>query len=58
MLSGSPPFFEDEKDDLFEKIRSCKYDFETEAWENVSDAAKDLIQRILVLDPNERLNCD
>ena len=52
MLSGSPPFFEDDKEDLFEKIRTCNYDFDTPAWQNVSDSAKDLIQQILVVDPN------
>jgi len=58
MLSGSPPFYEDEKEDLFEKIRSGKFDFDTEVWQNVSEEAKDFITKLLVVDPTKRMNCD
>ena len=43
LLSGSPPFYEDKDDDLFEKIRKCKWEFDGEEWEEVSNEAKDLI---------------
>ena len=47
LLSGTPPFYEDNNYDLFEKIKNCDYDFEVETWQNVSSEAKDLVSKIL-----------
>lgn len=58
LLSGSPPFYEDDNFALFEQIKACKYDFDVDTWETVSDEAKDFIRKILVADPKIRLNCD
>jgi len=58
LLSGSPPFYDDENEDLFEKIKKCKYDFDYENWDNISEEAKDLVKRILVLEPSKRLTCE
>lgn len=43
LLSGSPPFYEDEDADLFHKIKNVKYDFSDEAWNHISGEAKDLV---------------
>ena len=43
MLSGTPPFFHEDNYELFELIKAGKYGFEADAWQNVSDAAKDFI---------------
>ena len=51
LLSGTPPFYEDNNYDLFEKIKNCDYDFEVETWQNVSSEAKDLVSKILQCDP-------
>jgi serine/threonine protein kinase len=32
LLSGTPPFYEEDNFALFELIKSCKYDFEVETW--------------------------
>ena len=32
----------------------CKYAFDSDPWDYVSDAAKDLLRRIFVLDPDAR----
>jgi len=37
---------------------NCQYEFPAPYWDNVSDEAKDLIHRILVKDPKERLKAD
>ena len=51
LLSGTPPFYEEDNFALFEAIKDCRYDFEVETWNNVSNEAKDFISRILVADP-------
>ena len=58
LLSGTPPFYEEDNFKLFEQIKSCKYDFEVETWDNVSDEAKDFVAQILVADPNKRITID
>ena len=58
MLSGTPPFNEEEPFRLFEQIKACRYEFEEECWESVSPEAKDFISKILVADPKTRLTCE
>ena len=58
LLSGTPPFYEDDNFALFEQIKNCQYDFDVETWDSVSYEAKDFIQRILVADPEYRMNCE
>jgi len=55
LLSGYPPFYDDAPPKIFKKITEAKYDFNDPAWEHVSDLAKDLIRKLLVRDPEERL---
>lgn len=57
MLSGTPPFHEEEPFALFEQIKACRYEFDDESWEFVSEEAKDFISKILVADPSKRLTC-
>jgi len=58
LLSGYPPFYDEAPKKIFEKITNVKYDFDDPAWENVSDSAKDLITKLLVKDPKERLSAE
>jgi calcium/calmodulin-dependent protein kinase I len=58
LLSGTPPFYEEDNFALFEQIKACKYDFEVETWQNVSAEAKDFVSKILTADPKARLNCE
>ena len=58
LLSGTPPFYEEDNFALFEQIKKCKYDFEVETWDNVSNEAKDFVAQILVADPTKRMNCE
>ena len=51
ILSGTPPFFEQDNFALFDRIKACKYDFNEKLWHNVSNEAKDFISKLLVLDP-------
>jgi len=54
LLSGYPPFYADSAPALFKKIMEVKYDFDDSVWDDISDAAKNLIQNLLVKDPSKR----
>lgn len=55
LLSGSPPFVDDNQSELFRKIRTAEWKFRGDEWNNVSKDAKDLIKRLLVPNPLQRL---
>jgi len=55
LLSGYPPFYDESPRKIYEKIANVKFDFDDPAWKNVSDSAKDLITKLLVKNPKERL---
>jgi len=39
-------------------IKNGTYDFPSPYWDDVSDMAKDLISKLLVVDPSKRLDAD
>jgi serine/threonine protein kinase len=53
LLSGNLPFMGRSKKELFRKIVAGKYEFNEDDWEGVSDDARDLVRRFLVLDPDK-----
>ncbi|KAA0150042.1 hypothetical protein FNF27_07841 [Cafeteria roenbergensis] len=55
LLCGYPPFSSPQQHTLFRLIRAAKFRFDSPAWDGVSSAAKDLIARLLVVDPTRRL---
>jgi len=56
LLGGYPPFIEQNQRDLFRKIRKGDYEFHEEYWGQVSDDAKNLISKLLTVNPSKRLN--
>jgi calcium/calmodulin-dependent protein kinase I len=58
MLCGFPPFSEDSNEKLFEMIKTGNYEFPSPQWDPISDYAKDLIKKLLVVDPSKRLTAD
>ena len=50
LLCGYPPFHGDNNRQIFEKVRVANYNFDSPEWQSVSNLAKDLIERIFVLD--------
>ena len=58
LLSGCPPFFDEDNSALFEKIKKVDYNFDAPTWVNVSEEAKDVIRRLLVADPTKRMTLD
>ncbi|CAK8678931.1 unnamed protein product [Clavelina lepadiformis] len=60
LLCGFPPFrsLERDQEELFEIIQLGDYEFLSPYWDNISDAAKDLIQRLLVVDTKRRFTAE
>ncbi|XP_072301016.1 peripheral plasma membrane protein CASK isoform X9 [Eucyclogobius newberryi] len=54
LLSGCLPFY-GTKDRLFEAICKGKYKMNPRQWAQISESAKDLVRRMLMLDPAERI---
>nr|XP_039266644.1 ribosomal protein S6 kinase alpha-3-like [Styela clava] len=59
MLSGYTPFAngpDDTPSDILKRIEAGKFSFSGGTWKSVSDCAKDLVRRMLHIDPNRRLS--
>jgi len=54
MLCVFPPFYDDSTAVLFKQIRKGEYAFPSPYWDGVSDEAKDLVAKVLVVDPGKR----
>ncbi len=56
MLSGQLPFNSEWLNDIITKIQKGEYEVSGEVWDNISDEAKDLIAKMLHVDPNKRIS--
>ncbi|MGH0119331.1 UNVERIFIED_CONTAM: hypothetical protein FKN15_002134, partial [Acipenser sinensis] len=56
LLCGFPPFrsLERDQEELFEIIQLGEYEFLSPYWDSISDGAKDLISKLLVVDKHKR----
>ncbi|NWT56080.1 KCC4 kinase, partial [Erythrocercus mccallii] len=56
LLCGFEPFFDPRGDQyMYSRILSCDYEFVSPWWDEVSPNAKDLVRKLIVLDPQKRL---
>lgn len=55
LLCGFPPFYNENTVKLYECIKKGSFEYPSPFWDNVSEDAKDLINRLLVVDPKKRL---
>lgn len=55
LLSGTMPFEDENRTRLYRQILKGKYSYSGEPWPSVSNLAKDFIDRLLMVDPNERM---
>ncbi|KAL3639023.1 Calcium-dependent protein kinase 33 [Castilleja foliolosa] len=55
LLSGFPPFWAETEKGIFEEILRGHVDLESSPWPSISDGAKDLIKRMLTVDPKRRI---
>jgi calcium/calmodulin-dependent protein kinase I len=58
LLSGNLPFLGRSQKELFRKIVAGSYEFKSEDWAGVSDDAKDLVSKMLVLNPDKRMTSE
>ncbi len=54
LLCGYPPFYGNNKAEIFNKISHCVYSLTTKEWTNVSQQAKDLIVKLIEKEPKKR----
>merc|ERR1712232_38934 len=55
LLCGFPPFYNEHLPVLFEAIMKAVYDYPEDYWDEISDTAKNFIDRLLVVDPEKRM---
>ena len=48
----------DDMDKMFEQIKAGKYEFRMPQWKNVSEEAKKVVSRMLVVNPDRRATID
>jgi len=56
LLSGNVPFSGDDNRELFDRITSGDYYIGGKVWKGVSSDAKDLVRKLLVVDPEKRFS--
>ncbi|KAK9967089.1 hypothetical protein ABG768_001506 [Culter alburnus] len=54
LLSGYPPFYEENETRLFSKIMKAEYAFHSPYWDEISESAKDFIRHMLEKNPTKR----
>ncbi|CAH9082292.1 unnamed protein product [Cuscuta europaea] len=55
LLSGVPPFWAETEKGIFDCILKGDIDFESDPWPTISSGAKDLVGKMLTLDPRKRI---
>ncbi|KAH0723455.1 hypothetical protein KY285_006557 [Solanum tuberosum] len=55
LLTGVPPFWGESEQEIFDEVLRADIDFTSDPWPNISGDAKDLVKRMLVRDPRQRL---
>jgi serine/threonine protein kinase len=58
LLGGYLPFDDQDEDKVFEHTRNGKYFFHPSYWKLISKAAKDLVTKLLTVNPNKRFGAD
>ncbi|KAM4699325.1 phosphorylase b kinase gamma catalytic chain, skeletal muscle/heart isoform 1-T3 [Discoglossus pictus] len=58
LLAGSPPFWHRKQMLMLRMIMKGEYQFGSPEWDDRSDTVKDLISRLLVVNPEKRLTAD
>ncbi len=54
LLSGMPPFWGNTEQEIFKMILQGNVDVKTDPWPSISAPAKDLVKKLLVMDPKKR----
>ena len=54
LLGGYLPFDDEDEDKVFERTRNGMYEFHPEYWEGVSNEVKELLSKLLTINPSNR----
>jgi calcium-dependent protein kinase len=54
LLSGRPPFMGESNQEIFDNIRKGEFSLTDQLWAHISNDAKDIIRRMLTLEPSKR----
>ncbi|KAL2345324.1 hypothetical protein Fmac_006609 [Flemingia macrophylla] len=55
LLCGTPPFWGESEQEIFEEVLHGDLNFSSDPWPNISESAKDLVRKMLVKDPRKRI---
>ncbi|XP_065806251.1 calcium/calmodulin-dependent protein kinase type II delta 1 chain isoform X20 [Labrus bergylta] len=55
LLVGYPPFWDEDQHRLYQQIKAGAYDFPSPEWDTVTPEAKDLINKMLTINPAKRV---
>ncbi|XP_038587084.1 calcium/calmodulin-dependent protein kinase type II delta 1 chain isoform X5 [Micropterus salmoides] len=55
LLVGYPPFWDEDQHRLYQQIKAGAYDFPSPEWDTVTPEAKDLINKMLTINPGKRV---
>ncbi|XP_063590977.1 phosphorylase b kinase gamma catalytic chain, skeletal muscle/heart isoform-like isoform X1 [Penaeus indicus] len=55
LLVGCPPFWHRKQMVMIRNIMEGKYSFQSPEWDDITDAPKDLISKLLVVEPSKRI---
>lgn len=55
LLCGFPPFYGDNDQQMFKKIKAGQYKFLAPYWDPISNDAKDFVKNLLIVDPKKRM---
>lgn len=58
LLSGYPPFYEENETRLFSKIKKAEYAFHSPYWDEISESAKDFIRHMMEKNPIKRFTTE
>jgi calcium-dependent protein kinase len=53
--AARPPFWSEDDDEVFDQILAGDYNFDAPVWRNISSSAKDLIRKMMTVDPKQRI---
>jgi len=58
LLCGFPPFYHENTRELYKQIKKGQFDFPDPFWTEISKEAKDLVRKLLTVDPVKRYTAD
>lgn len=54
LLCGYPPFYGDSDAEIFDSVRTGRFDFPSPEWDDISSTAKEFVRYLLQKNPRER----